>query len=80
MDKIKENYWIRWQSISYCKKRPRINVVYDVEESKIEDEVPSTSINAQCINEDTGNGNMYTEFLQFLNFEEGIKACMFREN
>ena len=44
-----------------AKKRPRINVVYDSEESESEDEVPSTSINVQYINEDTRNDNIWTE-------------------
>ena len=45
----------------FQEKRPRINVVYGSEESESEDEVPGTSINVQCINEDTENGNMWTE-------------------
>ena len=50
------------QSISYCKKkRPRLKVVYDPEETESENEVPSTSINVQCINKDSGNGNIWTE-------------------
>lgn len=44
-----------------AKKRPRINVMYDSEESESEDEVPRISINVQSINEDTRNGNMWTE-------------------
>ena len=35
--------------------------MYDSEESESEDEVPSTSINVQYINEDTRNDNIWTE-------------------